>query len=133
MAKRATHKPEGKTPVLAPAIDTPSSGDLSSPAEPVIQPEHETGLIDPPAGETPQVDTNQPNIIETTNPPDDSVNADEGDGEDEGSADTLVRSDEPHPAIELAKRHKTRAGKPREGHPRYYTPPPYDVFAKKKR
>lgn len=89
--------------------------------------------MEPPAESTPQVDPPQPTTTETTTPPDDSAKADVGAGEDEGGADAPVHSDEPHPAIELAKRHKTRAGKPRDGHPRYRTPPPFDVFAKKKR
>jgi len=136
----------------------PSSGDFASPladvapaevlgsfppqepssAQPVTQPEHTTGLIDPPAEDTPQADSNQP-TAETTNPPDDSTIVDEGAGGSEGkapalpnSADVEVSPPEAHPAIALAQRHHTGTGKPREGAPRYLTPQPFDVFAKRK-
>jgi hypothetical protein len=98
----------------------PSAGTST---ETINQPENTTGLIDPAAESAPQPDTNQP--TEPT-PPDDPAHA------GEGAAAPPALDLSSHPAIELAKRHKTGAGKPQDGAPRYYTPPPFDVFAKKK-
>ena len=81
--------------------------------------------------EAPQAGISQPDTI----PPADPVTT--GEGADVVTPSLPVsespRLDATHPAIELAQKHPVAAGKPREGLPRYYTPPPFDVFAKKKR
>jgi hypothetical protein len=96
------------------------------------QPANTTGLIVPPAESASQEGLNQPNE------PVDPANAGEGAGEigsgDDSSPtnqadDSSALPSEPHPAIALAQKHRVAAGKPRDGHPRYRTPPPYDIFA----
>lgn len=96
----------------APAINTPSDGELSS-------------LL---------VDEAAPAEVSGVSPP--QVSSSVGSGDDSSPSSQADESSalptEPNPAIGLAKRHKVAAGKPRDGLPRYITPPPFDVFAKKK-
>lgn len=150
-AKRAASSPQASpSPVLdAPPIETSSVTAPSAAAaegkpaevlgvlpsagtsiETINQPENTTGLIDPAAESAPPPDTHQPT---STTPPDDPAQVGKGEAEEAAAANAAEEAAaEVSPAIELAKRHKVGAGVPREGAPRYWTPPPFDVFAKKK-
>lgn len=147
--------PASESPRLdTPAIDTPSSGDFASPLADVA-PAEVLGSFPP---QVPVVmDAVGNTFAEGDFPPESIVplNHQEPDasvegavtGTDQAQSDVSqqpqegmqsppvvqgVALDSTHPAIALAQRHHTGAGAPREGAPRYLTPPPFDVFAKRK-
>lgn len=98
-------------------------------SEPIIQPEHETGLIAPLSESAPAEATNQP-TAETPNPPEAETQpppSTEGAGDGEVDAQNL-----PSPSlIKRAGAYQTPAGKPSNVIRRYVTPPPPDVLAGK--
>ena len=72
----------------------------------------------------------------------DEVKIDEKDEHDEAmgkAGDEAAAQVSPSPSLPVstssatpaAPRYKLGVGKPRDGHPRYFTPPPFDVFAKR--